>query len=493
MSTKSSSISHSPLYPLTSGFSLAVVGVLLAASSASAAQWVNNFSYGGSMSGDLYVPTTVKASPGIVVSLHYCGGTSSNAHGWFQSLADQYGFVIIAPQAGGNCFDATPARSGERDSISKMVQYVITQNHANAARVFASGASSGACMTNALLAAYPDVFAAGSVLAGVPAGAWTGGNAYGWTTPTNRTAQQWGDLVRNADSGFSGARPRVQLWHGTGDTTLTYSSNFPAEVAQWTNVLGVSDADSTKSTFQGSQDSWARTSYKNGAGTIVLETNVAQNAPHDLSGRGLWGDVVRFFGLDKDVSGTGGAGSGGASSVGSSGGAKATGGANATGGYGATGGSKSTGGSNAAGGSNATGGRSTASTSATGGVNTTGGSKSVGGSNTSGGSNNTGGANATAATRQPERMQLGASTPQAEPAPPAQAAPLAQPQRVREETPQLPEATARRTPGKSRHPKAAAVAVFPAPSARSALSPHSRLRYSESHCDAAEASRAKGH
>jgi poly(3-hydroxybutyrate) depolymerase len=113
---------------------------------------------------------------------------SSNAHNWFQSAADQYGFIIIAPQAGGNCFDAKPERSGERDAITKMVKYVLTQKNGDATRVFAAGASSGACMSEALVAAYPDVFAAGSVLAGVPAGAWTGGNAYGWTTPDNRSA-----------------------------------------------------------------------------------------------------------------------------------------------------------------------------------------------------------------------------------------------------------------------------------------------------------------
>ncbi|RYZ05639.1 MAG: hypothetical protein EOO73_19300 [Myxococcales bacterium] len=278
---------------------------------ARAAQWQTKVSYGGSTTMDLYVPDMVDPSPGVVVSLHYCGGNSGSAHGWFQAFADQYGFVVIAPGAGGNCFDASPSRSGERDAITRMVSYVITQNHADASRVFAAGASSGACMTNALLAAYPDVFAAGAALAAVPAGAWTGGNAYGWTTPANRTAQQWGDIVRMANPGYTGARPRVQLWHGTADTTLNYSPNFEAEVAQWTNVFAVTDASATQESFKGGQDTWARTVYEDGGGKVVLETNVAQGAPHDLSGRGLWRDVVRFFGLDTDVGTGGGAGGGG--------------------------------------------------------------------------------------------------------------------------------------------------------------------------------------
>jgi len=303
--------------------------VSLLAAPSLAATWQNKVSYGGSTTMDLYVPTTVDASPGVVVALHYCGGNSSNAHGWLQSASDQYGFIIIAPSAGGNCFDATPARSGERDAITKMVAYVVTQNHADPTKVFAAGASSGACMTQALLAAYPEVFAGGSVLAGVPAGAWTGGNAYGWTTPANRAAAEWGDIVRKASPSFTGTRPKVQLWHGTGDTTLTYTPNFPAEVSQWTNVHGVTD--STTSSFKASQDTWERKSYKNSAGALVIETNVAQGAPHDLSGRGLWPDVVRFFGLDVDTptggggSGAGGGASAGGASVGGSGGVSGAG------------------------------------------------------------------------------------------------------------------------------------------------------------------------
>ena len=363
-------------------FHLGAVGAVSAvATPAFAASWQNGVKYGGTTVIDLYVPTTVDASPGIVVALHYCSGNSGSAHSWLQSDADKYGFIIIAPSAGGNCFDASPTRSGERDAITKMVAYVVTQNHADATKVFAAGASSGACMTQALLAAYPEVFAGGSVLAGVPAGAWTGGNAYGWTTPS-KSAAEWGDIVRKASMSFTGSRPKIQLWHGTGDTTLTYSQNFPAEVLQWTNVLGVSDATSTTSSFKGSQDTWARISYKNAAGTVVLETNVAQNAPHDLSGRGLWSDVVRFFGLDVDTptggggSGAGGnSGSGGAGSGSSGSGGKANGGSGGVGGVGsATAGAPGVAGSSSAGVGGSGNGSSTA-----GSNNATAGSPSVGG------------------------------------------------------------------------------------------------------------------
>jgi acetylxylan esterase len=51
-----------------------------------------------------------------------------------------------------------------------MVDYVVTNKHADKSRVFAAGMSSGGCMTNTLLAIYPDVFAGGSAMPGFPAG-----------------------------------------------------------------------------------------------------------------------------------------------------------------------------------------------------------------------------------------------------------------------------------------------------------------------------------
>jgi acetylxylan esterase len=101
----------------------------------------------------VYVPTTPAASPGIVVSLRCCGGQMSNAQGWFQSYSDKYGFLIIAGKSTGSCWDAGLGRSGERDVIVQAVNYVIKNYNADKTRVFTAGASSGACMSQALLIA----------------------------------------------------------------------------------------------------------------------------------------------------------------------------------------------------------------------------------------------------------------------------------------------------------------------------------------------------
>jgi len=394
--------------------------MLVEASPAFAAQWQTNVSYGGSTKMDLYVPGTPAASPPVVVVLHYCGGNAGNAHGWLQSYADMYGFAIITPQAGGDCFDATPSRAGERAAIVSMVNYVIMQNHGDAKRVYSVGASSGACMTQALLAAYPDVFAAGSSLAGVPAGAWTGGNSYAWSTSGTSGGQGWGDKVRNADPGFTGVRPRVQLWQGQGDTTLTYSQAYPAEVAQWTNVFGVSDAEATKTSVKppGAQDTWERTAYEDPSGTVVVEANSGPSSvPHDLTGRGLWADVVRFFALDMPATGgsggmggsagsatagnagagtsAGGMGRGGRSAAGGSGPAGGVG--NGTGGNG-TGGDGMTGAGTSSGGAAVSGSAGTGMPGAGTGTNAAGTTASSGGASAAGGGPGSGGSSGATTT-----------------------------------------------------------------------------------------------
>jgi poly(3-hydroxybutyrate) depolymerase len=249
---------------------------------------------------DLYVPDGVGASPAVVVSLHYCGGNAGNAHGWFQSYADTNKFLIIAPKSAGSCFDAGLGRSGERANIVKMVDYVAMNNNADRKKVFAAGPSSGACMTQALAR-----FLSRRVRRRFVAGGCSGGSVdrrrrVRLVGAASTTAQQWGDKVRNADPGFTGGRPRIQFWQGMGDTNLTYSQTYPAQLAQWTNVFGVTDANATKENIKppGAVEHLGADVYKDCNGLVVVEANSGpSNVVHDLTPEGLWRDVVRFFGL----------------------------------------------------------------------------------------------------------------------------------------------------------------------------------------------------
>jgi acetylxylan esterase len=254
----------------------------------------------------LYVPGTVAAKPAVLVAVHYCTGSGPAFYSGteFARMADRYGFIVIYPSAtrSGQCFDVSSAQAlrhgGGSDPVGivSMVQYVLQHNNGDANRVYVTGASSGAMMTNVLLGDYPDVFKAGAAFAGVPFGCFATTDGSSWNSQCAngqliKTPQQWGDLVRAAYPGYSGPRPRMQLWHGTADDTLRYP-NFTEEIKQWTNVAGLSQ---TPTTTDSPQQSWTRTRY----GTQVEAVSI-QNGTHNVLVNGMAQYVMDFFGLSGD-------------------------------------------------------------------------------------------------------------------------------------------------------------------------------------------------
>ena len=67
-------------------------------------------------------------------------------------------------------------------------------------RIFVAGLSAGGAMTLVMLATYPDLFAAGAVIAGLPYGGATNVQEAlrGMFQESNRSARELGDLVREA-------------------------------------------------------------------------------------------------------------------------------------------------------------------------------------------------------------------------------------------------------------------------------------------------------
>jgi acetylxylan esterase len=254
-----------------------------------------------------YVPATVTARPAVVVVLHFCTGSGpvmfTNTQ--YAALADRFGFIVIYPSAprSGQCFDVSTSKSLTRGGgsdpvgIVSMVTFVEQHNNADSGRVFATGLSSGAMMTNVLLGEYPDVFKAGSAYAGVPYTCFATTDGSLWSTPCAtgqvvKTAQQWGDAVRAALPGFTGARPRMQLWHGTADTTLNFV-NFGEEIKQWTNANGLSQ---TPTTTDRPQSGWTHTTYADGGGRVLVDATSEQGVTHNIPLQEA--STIHFFGLD---------------------------------------------------------------------------------------------------------------------------------------------------------------------------------------------------
>ncbi|KAK8018845.1 acetylxylan esterase-like protein 1 precursor [Apiospora marii] len=205
----------------------------------------------------IYVPDALAPRP-----------PSSHAGSQYAALASRYGFIVIypdSPNAADKCWDVssnatlTHDRGGDSLGIASMVRWTLAKYGGDRDRVFVTGVSSGAMMTNVLVGAYPDLFAAGSAFAGVPFGCFAGEGYGTWRDACAKgkithTGAEWAEMVRAAYPGYDGDgddgwRPKMQVFHGTADEVLDYV-NFGEEVKQWTSVLGldgapVSTADNT--------------------------------------------------------------------------------------------------------------------------------------------------------------------------------------------------------------------------------------------------------
>ena len=235
-----------------------------------------------------HVPEAVSSSPALVVVLHGCTQTAAgydHGSGW-SALADRYGFVVLyAEQQEANnpnrCFNWFQAGDIERDkgeahSIRQMMEHAIRQHNVDRSRVFVTGLSAGGAMTATMLATYPDVFAAGAIIAGLP---------YRCATSVpeafecmfqgqTRSAQEWGSLVRNASS-HRGPWPKVSVWHGSADTTVK-PMNAGEIIKQWTDVHGLKPNPS----FSETVDGYPRRVWTNASGDDVIEEYVITGMAH---------------------------------------------------------------------------------------------------------------------------------------------------------------------------------------------------------------------
>ena len=249
-----------------------------------------------------YLPEVRQRSSALVVVLHGCGQTAAEydyGAGW-STLADRYGFALLLPeqQPANNaqtCFswfrpaDTTRGR-GEGFSIRQMVERMVRAHGIDRSRVFVTGLSAGGAMASAMLAAYPEVFSGGAIIAGLPYGsARNVQEAFeSMFNGRTRSAREWGDLVRAA-SPHAGPWPRVSVWHGTVDATVA-PMNAKEIVKQWTDVHGLPPSPSENDQVDG----YPRQVWRGPSGEALVEeytitgmahgTPLAPHAPSDPHG-----------------------------------------------------------------------------------------------------------------------------------------------------------------------------------------------------------------
>lgn len=261
------------------------------------------------------MPSTPVPGAALVVALHGCTQSAADyavGTGW-STLAERSGFVLLCPEQRRtnnfnrcfNWFDPADTRrvGGEAESVAQMVTALVRDHDIDPARVFVTGLSAGGAMAAVMLATYPDLFAGGAVIGGLPVGSAAGvaqafdrmrGHGHAGTDAAVAA-------VRGAAAGADQGRwPTLSIWHGDADKVVA-QSNMAALGRQWRALHGLA-ADAPATVEQGAN--WERDAWHDATGrTVVEEWNVAGMAhgvpidPAGVDGLGTAGPYMLDVGL----------------------------------------------------------------------------------------------------------------------------------------------------------------------------------------------------
>lgn len=217
----------------------------------------------GALSAFRFVPADLAPNAPLVVVLHGCTQNAAgydDGSGWSR-LAERHGFALLFPEQRRannpnlcfNWFSPADARRGRGEALSirQMVRRMVELHGLDEKRVFVTGLSAGGAMTSVMLASYPELFAGGAIIAGLPFA--TANNVPEALERMRGQGAQptpgLSGLVSRA-SPHRGPWPTLSVWHGTSDSTVDLV-NADAIVEQWRTLHGVGRQESRIDTVDG--------------------------------------------------------------------------------------------------------------------------------------------------------------------------------------------------------------------------------------------------
>ena len=269
----------------------------------------------GMLRARIHIPADLPENAPLVVVLHGCTQSAAGydqGSGW-SALADLHRFAVLFPeqQRANNanlCFNWFAPEdirrdSGEALSIRQMIETVVVAYGIDRNRISVTGLSAGGAMASAMLATYPEIFAGGAIIAGLPYGsAATMQEAFdrmrGHGCPTGAALQA---LLRGASS-HKGPWPKISVWHGAADLTVS-PSNMDRIVAQWRGVHRLDE----KPTHTETSGKHGIQVWRDAKGCALIETHSIAGMGHGapVDARSIeGGSIAAPFMLDVGISST---------------------------------------------------------------------------------------------------------------------------------------------------------------------------------------------
>ncbi|MBT1159441.1 PHB depolymerase family esterase [Aminobacter anthyllidis] len=234
----------------------------------------------GALRARTYLPENLPGTAPLVIVLHGCTQTAAgyNSGAGWSDLADREGFALLFPEQqrtnnANLCFNwfepgDMNRNGGEPLSIRQMIEAMVMAHGLDRNRIFITGLSAGGAMTSVMLATYPEVFAGGAIIAGLPFGTANSiptafDRMRGHGGPSEARLQQ---LLRAA-SPHTGPWPTLSVWHGSADQ-IVVGSNADDIIGQWRTLHGIDDEATPWTTMV---DGHSRIVWEDSSGREVIE------------------------------------------------------------------------------------------------------------------------------------------------------------------------------------------------------------------------------